>query len=331
MYACESRQMGIKMKIVMLDRNSIGMDIDTSMYADFGEFKEYDTMKPENSRIVIRDADVVIFNKTVMDEEILRDAPLVKLLCVTATGYDNIDLTYARSRQIAACNIRDYSTPAVVQHTFALALHILEKISYYDEYVKSGEYGNQLGFSNFDEKYFELQGKTWGIIGMGNIGRGVAKVAEAFGCHVIYFSPSGSNYECEYERVDFDTLLTQSDVLSLHCPLTERTKNLMNMEAFRKMKQTAVLVNVARGPVVNEEDLYNALADDIIAGAGLDVLSKEPMEKTNPLGRIKDGRKLIITPHMAWASVESRTRCMQEIYRNIEAFIKGEARNRVDL
>lgn len=318
------------MKIVMLDRNSIGMDIDTGMFSDFGDFTEYDTMAPEKYRMAIQDADVVIFNKALMNEETLKDALSVKLLCVTATGYDNIDLNYAKSRGIAACNIRDYSTPAVVQHTFALALHVLEKISYYDEYVKSGEYSNQNGFSNFDEKYFELMGKTWGIIGMGNIGRGVAKVAQAFGCRVIYFSPSGNSYECEYERVDFDTLLAQSDILSLHCPLTDKTRNLMNMDAFKKMKKTAVLVNVARGPVVNDEDLYNALAEDIIAGAGLDVLSKEPMEKTNPLGRIKDGRKLIITPHMAWASVESRTRCLKEVYKNIESFKKGETRNRVD-
>lgn len=319
------------MKIVMLDRNSIGMDIDTSMFGKFGEYEEHETTTLEKSRYFIQDADVVIFNKTRMNEETLKDAKNVKLLCVTATGYDNIDLPYCKTRGIAVANIRDYSTPAVVQHTFALALYVLERLSYYDEYVKSGEYSNQLGFSNFDEKYFELAGKIWGIIGLGNIGRGVAKVAEAFGCKVIYYSASGNHISTEYEAVDFDTLLAQSDIISIHCPLSDRTRNLMNLEAFKKMKKTAVLVNVARGPIVNEEDLYTALAEDMIAGAGLDVLSKEPMEKCNPLGRIKDGRKLIITPHMAWASVEARTRCMEEVYRNIEAFVKGEARNRLDL
>ena len=318
------------MNIVMLDRNSLGMDIDVSKFNKLGEFEEFDTTSKEKSKQLIHNADVVIFNKSKMDEEMLKDAPNVKLLCVTATGVDNIDILYARQRGIAACNVRDYSTPAVAQHTFALALYVLEKIAFYDEYVKSGEYSNQLGFSNFDEKYQELEGKIWGIIGMGNIGKRVAKIAEAFGCHVIFYSASGNNNTNEFERVDFDTLLNKSDVISIHCPLTDRTKNLMNLDAFKKMKNSAILVNVARGPVVNDEDLYTALAEDMIAGAGLDVVSKEPMEKTNPLGRIKDGRKLIITPHMAWASVESRSRCVEEVYRNIEAFQNGEKRNRVD-
>ncbi len=318
------------MKIVMLNRNSIGMDIDVSMFKNFGEFIEYDTMDFEHSKEAIEDADVIIFNKAIMDEKMLCDAKNVKLLCVTATGYDNIDLAYARSRGIAVCNVRDYSTPAVVQHTFALALYVLERISYYDDYVKSGTYSNQLGFSNFDEKYFELKDKTWGIVGLGNIGKGVAKVAKAFGCHVIYYSASGNNCSDLYKRVDFDTLLKESDVISIHCPLTDKTRNLFNLDAFKKMKKTAVVVNVARGPVVNDADLYTALSDNLIAGAGLDVLSKEPMEKTNPLAKMKDGRKLIITPHMAWASVEARTRCMEEIYKNIEAYIRGEERNRLD-
>ena len=319
------------MKVIMLDRNSIGMDVDVSIFSSFGEFSEYDTMDFESCRKAIHDADVVIFNKSIMNEEMLRDAKNIKLLCVTATGYDNIDLTYAKSRGIAVCNVRDYSTPAVVQHTFALALYVLEKISYYDDYVRSGEYSNQLGFSNFDEKYCELANKTWGIVGLGNIGKGVAKVAESFGCRVIYYSASGNNCSDLYERVEFDTLLKESDIISLHCPLTDRTRNLFNLDAFKKMKNSAILVNVARGPVVNDVDLYTALSDNMIAGAGLDVLSKEPMEKTNPLAKLKDGRRLIITPHMAWASVESRTRCMQEVYQNIKSFFKDELRNRVDL
>lgn len=319
------------MKIVMLDRNSIGFDIDVDLFAKLGDFTYHNTADVETSKTLIKDADVVIFNKTKMNEEILAGAPNVKLLCVTATGFDNIDLEYAQKRGIAACNIKDYSTPAVVQHTFALALSVLEKIRYYDDYVKSGAYSEQLGFSHFEKTYFELQGKTWGIIGLGNIGRGVAKVAEAFGCKVIFYSASGSNTTTDYERVDFDTLCAQADILSLHCPLSDKTRGIMNLDAFRKMKETAVLVNVARGPVVNEEDLYIALTEGLIAGAGLDVLSKEPMDKNNPLGKIKDSEKLIITPHMAWASVEARTRCMEEVYRNIEAFTAGEMRNRLDV
>ena len=319
------------MKIVMLDRNSIGFDIDVDLFAKLGDFTYHNTADVETSKTLIKDADVVIFNKTKMNEEILAGAPNVKLLCVTATGFDNIDLEYAQKRGIAACTIKDYSTPAVVQHTFALALSVLEKIRYYDDYVKSGAYSEQMGFSHFEKTYFELQGKTWGIIGLGNIGRGVAKVAEAFGCKVIFYSASGSNTTTDYERVDFDTLCAQADILSLHCPLSDKTRGIMNLDAFRKMKESAVLVNVARGPVVNEEDLYIALTEGLIAGAGLDVLSKEPMDKNNPLGKIKDSEKLIITPHMAWASVEARTRCMEEVYRNIEAFTAGEMRNRLDV
>lgn len=318
------------MKIVMLDRNSIGYDIDTSIFRKLGDFEEHDTMPLEQCIPLIADADIIIFNKAKMDEYSLKDAKNVKLLCVTATGYDNIDIPYARKRGIAVCNIKGYSTPAVVQHTFAMALYIIEKISFYDDYVKSGKYSNQLGFSNFSEHYFELEGKTWGIVGMGNIGRGVAKAAEAFGCKVIFYSASGTKYDSPYEQVDFDTLLRESDVLSLHCPLTDKTRDLIDLDALKKMKKTAVLVNVARGPVVNEEALYTALTQDMIGGAGLDVLTKEPMVKDNPLSKIQDSRKLIITPHMAWASVEARTRCMQEVYANMESFLKGEKRNRID-
>ena len=317
------------MKIVMLDRNSIGMDIDVSVFSKFGNFEAYDVADREITKARIKDAEVIIFNKIVMDEDLLKDAKQVKLLCVTATGVDNIDIPYAKNRGITACNVRDYSTPAVAQHTFALALYVLEKLCYYDEYVKSGAYSNQLGFSNFDERYQELDGKTWGIIGMGNIGRAVAKIAQAFGCHVIFYSASGNNQSTEYERVDFDILLQESDLLSIHCPLTDRTRNLIDKNALKKMKKSAILINVARGPVVNDADLYEALEKGYIAGAGLDVLGKEPMEKDNPLGMIKDSRKLLITPHMAWASVEARTRCIKEVYKNIEAFIAGENRNQV--
>jgi len=318
-------------KIVMLDRNSIGFDINVELFAKLGDFEYHNTADTETSKKLIKDADVVIFNKTKMNEEILADASNVKLLCVTATGFDNIDLEYAKKRGIAACNIKDYSTPAVVQHTFALALSVLEKIRYYDDYVKSGAYSEQMGFSHFEKTYFELQGKTWGIIGLGNIGRGVAKVAEAFGCRVIFYSASGNNTTNDYERVDFDTLCKDSDILSLHCPLSDKTRGIMNLDAFRRMKESAILVNVARGPVVNEEDLYTALMEGMIAGAALDVLSKEPMDKNNPLGKIMDSEKLLITPHMAWASVEARTRCMEEVYKNIQAFFAGEMRNRLDV
>ena len=317
------------MKIVELDRETLGYDIDTSVLKTIGSFEEHEAADLETTREYIKDADVIIFNKTKMNEELLKDAPNVKLLAITATGFDNIDLEYCKSRGIAAANVKAYSTPAVAQHTFAMALFVLEKISYYDEYVKSGRYSSQSGFCNFDEKYNELSGKTWGIIGMGNIGRSVARIAEAFGCKVIFYSASGNSTCTDYERVELETLLKESDVLSVHCPLSDRTRNLINRDTLKLMKRNAILINVARGPVVNDADLAEALNNGTIAGAGLDVLGVEPMEKDNPLGLIKDSRKLLITPHMAWASVESRQRCFDEVFENIRAFMEGRERNRL--
>ncbi len=315
------------MKIVMLDRNTLGMDIDVSIFEKLGDFQAYDVLPREEAKEKVVDAEVIIFNKTIMDEAFLKDARNVKLLCVTATGTDNIDLAYTTSRGILLSNIRGYSTPAVVQHTFALTLYVLEKLAYYDEYVKSGAYSNQLGFSNFDQCYTELEGKTWGIVGMGNIGQGVARVAQAFGANVIFYSASGSNTSAEFKRVEWEEFLRTSDFISIHCPLTDRTRQLFNREAFVQMKQSAILINVARGGVVNDADLYEALEQGQIAGAGLDVIGVEPMAKDNPLGNIKDSCKLIITPHMAWASVEARTRCVEEVYHNIESYQAGTGRN----
>ena len=317
------------MKIVELDRETLGYDIDTSVLKTIGDFEEHEAADLETTREYIKDADVIIFNKTRMNEELLKDAPNVKMLAITATGFDNIDLEYCKSRGIAAANVKAYSTPAVAQHTFAMALFVLEKISYYDEYVKSGRYSSQSGFCNFDEKYNELSGKTWGIIGMGNIGRSVARIAEAFGCKVIFYSASGNSTCTDYERVELETLLKESDVLSIHCPLSDRTRNLINRDTLKLMKRNAILINVARDPVVNDADLAEALNNGTIAGAGLDVLGVEPMEKDNPLGLIKDSRKLLITPHMAWASVESRQRCFDEVFENIRAFMEGRERNRL--
>lgn len=315
------------MKIAILERNSVGTDIDVSCFEDFGEVTCFANTVEKNVADHIKDADIVIANKAPMNETTLKNCSNVKLICEFATGYDNIDLEYCRSRNIKVANVVDYSTAAVAQHTFALTLFVLEKLSYYDNYVKSGIYENQERFSNFDEAYKELDGKIWGIIGMGNIGRRVAKIAEAFGCKVIFYSASGNSTCTDYERVDFDTLCRESDILSVHCPLSDKTRNLINLEAFKKMKQTAILINVARGPVVNDEDLYMALTENMIGAAGLDVLGKEPLAKDNPLGKIKDSKRLIITPHMAWASTEARERVVNEVYKNIQAFIDGRDRN----
>lgn len=326
------------MKIVVLDRKSLGLDVSVEPLNQYGEVTVYMTTQNEEVPERVKDADVIVVNKNQMNAAALEEAKNVKLICETATGFDNIDLNYCRERGITACNVVNYSTSSVVQHTFASALYVLEKLNYYDAYVKDGSYQAQPSFTHFEETFYELEGKTWGIIGMGNIGKKVAAVAKAFGCRVISYSarPAAAGADSTvkaaesndlYERVDFDTLLKESDILSLHCPLTDTTRGIINKEAFGKMKKSAVLVNMARGPVVNEADLVEALENEVIRGAALDVMSKEPILPENPLNRIKDSRKLLVTPHMAWASVEARTRMVMETCKNIEAFAKGEPRN----
>lgn len=319
------------MKLVVLERNSVGTDIDVSGFEKFGQVTYYANTLADNTVERVKDADIIIANKVPLNESTLKDAPNVKLICLFATGFDNVDVEYCKNRGIKVANVTNYCTPAVAQHTLLLAMALSEKLAFYDDYVKSGTYSAQERFSNFDKPFGELEGKTWGIVGMGSIGHKVAALAEAFGCQVIFYSASGRSTCTEYERVEFDDLLGRSDILSLHCPLSDRTRNLIDKEAFRKMKKSAILVNVARGPVVNGQDLYDALMAGEIAAAGLDVLEKEPMEKDNPLGKIKDSTKLIITPHMSWASTEARARLVGEVVKNIQAFTDGQDRNVVNV
>lgn len=305
-------------KIVMLERDNIGEDVDISYFENLGDLTVYGTTAYEEVTERIGDADVLVINKIPMNETTLKDAPNVKLICVTATGTDNVDMEYCASRGIAVKNVRSYSTESVVQHTFAMYFYISEKLRFYDEYVKNGEYIKCPRFTFFGEPFHELSGKTWGIAGLGEIGERVAQIAKAFGCKVIYYSTSGNNRNDSYERVDFDTLLATSDVISIHAPLNAQTKHLFTYEAFSKMKSSAYLINVGRGSIVKEGDLCRALRENLIAGAALDVLEKEPMSADNPLFDIKDSRKLLITPHIAWATTEARSRLMEQVYKNID-------------
>lgn len=318
------------MKIVVLERNSVGPDISVDCFGDFGELVTYPNTLDHQVSERVKDADIIIANKALLNEASLKDAANLKMVCEFATGYDNVDLAYCKSRGIRVTNAVDYCTDAVAQHTFAMLFYLLEHLRHYDDYVKKGEYGAQDRFSNFDLPFVELAGKTWGIVGMGNIGRRTASIAKAFGCHVIFHSVSGKSSCTEYEQVTFDELLAKSDFLSLHCPLSDLTRDLIDKEALRKMKKTAILLNVARGPVVNNSDLYWALQNGEIAAAGLDVLEKEPITSDNLLGRIQDSNKLLITPHMAWATIEARTRIVTEVYENIQAFLDGKDRNVVN-
>ena len=301
------------MKIVFLDAKSIGEDINLSGFDALGEVVKYDFTTDEEVPKRVADADIIIVNKVNINEKTIGGAEHVKMVCVTATGTNNLDKEYLESRKIIWHNVAGYSTESVTQHTFAMAFYLLEKLRYYDDYVKDEKYIDDTVFTHFANRFFELSGKTWGIIGLGNIGRRVAGIAKSFGCRVIYYSTSGKNHNKEYEEVDFDTLLAESDILSVHAPLDENTQNLMDKDAFEKMKNTAIFLNLGRGPIVVEADLADALEQGRIAAAGLDVLCIEPMSPDNPLRRIKDSDKLLITPHIGWASVEARTRLMQTI------------------
>lgn len=308
------------MKIVFLDAKTIGEDIDLSGFDKLGEVVKYGFSTAQEARERTKDADVIILNKVEINEASIGEAKNLKLVCVTATGTNNLDKEYLAKRGIEWRNVAGYSTETVAQHTFALLFYLLEKLPYYDKYVKTERYIGDTTFTHFANVFHELSGKTWGIIGLGNIGRRVADIAKLFGCRVIYYSTSGRNNQEGYERVDFDTLLKESDVVSLHAPLDENTKDLMNAEAFAKMKSTAIFLNLGRGPIVVEKDLADALKHNVIAAAGLDVLCVEPMSKDNPLREIKDSERLIITPHIAWASIEARTRLMEIILGQIKEY-----------
>lgn len=310
------------MKIVFLDTKTIGDDINLSQYNTLGKVVKYDFSKPEDIPERVADADVIVLNKAPICEATIGAAQNLKLVCVTATGTNNLDKEFLAKRNIAWRNVAGYSTESVAQHTFAMLFFLLEKLSYYDAYVKEERYVNDTIFTHFAEHFHEINGKTWGIIGLGNIGRRVADIAKMFGANVIYYSTSGKNQQEGYNRVDFDTLLSTSDIVSVHAPLTEATENLMNKEAFSKMKSSAIFLNLGRGAVVVEEDLAEMLNAGKIAAAGLDVLRTEPMSPDNPLLSIKDSKRLLITPHIGWASVEARTKLMDLVYENIRKFFE---------
>ena len=308
------------MNIVFLDAKTIGEDIDLSGYDKLGTVIKYGFSTTEEARERTKDADVVIVNKVQINETSIGEAEHLKLVCVTATGTNNLDKAYLDAHGIAWRNVAGYSTETVAQHTFAMLLFLLEKLRYYDDYVKEERYVNDVSFTHFAEHFTEIHGKTWGIIGLGAIGRRVAEIARAFGAKVIYYSASGAPAQEGYEQVDFETLLTQSDIISVHAPLNEHTEGLINSKAFEKMKSSCIFLNLGRGPIVDEQALYNALVRNQIAAAGLDVLCKEPMSADNPLLKIKASKRLLITPHIAWASVEARTHLMEIIHGQVKDF-----------
>ena len=315
------------MKISILERDSLGLDVDMSEIEKLGEVSVYGATTVENAGEHIGDADIIIANKLPLNENTLKDAVNLKFVAQTATGTNNVDFHYTNANGISVANVPSYSTDSVAQHTFAMLFYLVEKLRYFDDYVKNGTYSKSNCFSCVDMIYPEIAGKTWGIIGMGAIGRKVAQIATAFGCRVICYSASGKTYETPYEQVSFDALLSEADILTVHAPLNEYTRGMMNYEAFSKMKRSAYFINVGRGPIVVEEDLVKTLEEGLIRAAGLDVLCVEPLPITSPLLKIQDSQKLLITPHTAWATSEARQRCVDEVTENIKAFLRGDARN----
>jgi glycerate dehydrogenase len=293
----------------------------------FGELIFYDTTSKEETALHVGNSDVIILNKVKIDANTIDNAANLKLICVFATGYDNIDLESARKKGVAVCNVPGYSTDSVVLFTVATALSLIAHLSEYNDYVRSGKYSKSSSANKITPVVHEISGKTWGIVGGGNIGKAVARVAEALGAKVIVNKRTPSP---EFECVSIDELCKRSDIISLHCPLNDGTRELINAEKIALMKSGVVLVNEARGAVVSERDVTDAIKSGKIAAFGCDVYSEEPFSINHPYNEIKDRSNVILTPHSAWGAYEARERCVNIIAENIEAFISGKRNNRVD-
>jgi len=314
------------MKGVMLDAKSIDNgDMDFSgLESVIPHWQYHDNTHVDDVVERIKDADIVIANKVKLLNSSMAQANQLKLICVAATGTNNVDLDAAAKAGITVANVTNYATPSVVQHVFCLLLALVRKLNQYQSAVKEGRWQQSEFFCLLDFPIMELAGKTMGIIGYGVLGKAVATAAEAFGMRVLVADRKGA--APRKDRVSFEQLMTQSDVVSLHCPLTPETSNLIDEQSLALMKRSAILINTARGGIVNELALVNALKQGKLGGAGFDVLSEEPPVHGNPLLGIQLPN-LIVTPHIAWASTQSRQRVIDEVVKNIAAFLQGNARN----
>ncbi len=317
-----------KLNIVMLDTSTLGGDIKFSMFDRFGTVYEYEKTDEESVAERICEADVIIVNKIRLNETNLCNAKRLKLICVTATGYDNIDVKYCRRQGIAVCNVKGYSTESVAQVTLSMALSLVNNLSYFDRYVKDGRYTNSGTQNKVEPVFHEMNTMTWGVIGLGSIGKRVAELAESFGCRVLAYKRTD---DPQYNCVPIDKLCAESDIISIHLPLNEGTREIINKERISKMKKNAIVINAARGAVVDERALTEAIRCGKLGGLGIDVYSYEPMSEDSPYCGITACDNVIFTPHMAWGAYEARVRCMEEIAENIDAFYKGIKRNRVEI
>jgi glycerate dehydrogenase len=309
------------LKVVFLDAITLGSDISLDKFREFGEVVIYQKTSPNQTLERVKDANIVVTNKVVIDKNIMLSCSNLELVCIAATGMNNVDLDAAKEQNITVKNVAGYSTPSVTQHTFAMLFYLLEKLKYYDNTTKNGAWSKSGIFTDISHPYSEITGKNWGIIGLGTIGKEVAKVASSFGCNISYYSTSGKNSNANYKECSLDELLKSSDIISIHAPLNEQTNNLLDSSKLALLKDGAILLNLGRGGIVNEKDLAKALDNQDIYAA-LDVTSKEPIELENPLLHIKNRDRLLITPHIAWASKESRERLVEGIFSNIKDYLK---------
>ena len=312
-------------EIVFLDVATIGTVVNLKQLNKLGKIDFFDDTLPEQVIERAVGKDILITNKVEITAEIIDQLPDLRLICVAATGINNIDIAYAEKKEIQVKNVVNYSSDSVAQLTFTMLLHLVNKPGYYDNYVKSGAYAKSNSFTHHGEPFWELRGKRMGIIGLGTIGRQVARIAESFGMEVVFYSTTGRNNNINYKRFELDDLLKNSDVISIHAPMNDRTRGLISYDKMKLMRPCAILLNLGRGGIVIEKDLARALNDNLIGGAGIDVMVNEPIEADNPLLKLYDKSKLIITPHMAWASKEARELLVQKIGQNIEIYQKGRS------
>ncbi len=307
------------MKIVILDRKTLGNDVNVDIFNKFGEVEVFDITKENETKDRVKDADIVITNKVMISKEVMENSNL-KLICISATGKNNVDLEYAQEKGIEVKNVAGYSSSSVSQVAFSMIFHFVSKLNYYKNYVDQGNWQKSEIFTHIDKPFFELDNKRVGVIGLGDIGSSFAKRAQAFDCEVVYYSTSGRNNNSEFKRVELDELLSTCDIISIHCPLNEQTKDLLNYENMKNMKDGAILLNLGRGGIINEDDL-SKLIDEKEIYCGIDVVNVEPIEQSNPLLKVQNKDRLLLTPHIGWASVEARTRLISMVAHNIEEFL----------
>ena len=312
------------LKIVFLDAQTLGSDISLAPVASLGDFVSYPSTKPEEVFDRIAGFDVVITNKVWMGKEQIDASPALKLICVAATGTNNVDTAYAASKGIPVRNAVDYSTESVTQVTWMHILGLVGKARRFDDYVKDGSYGASACFTNASLPFFELRGRTLGIVGLGNIGTRVAAVAEAFGMQVLYYPTSGKPHSDRYEaETDLDRFMSRCDIVSVHCPLNERTDGLIGYGHLKRMNPASFIVNMGRGGIIVEADLARALDEGLIAGAAADVFTKEPLPSDHPYLRMQHPERLLLTPHIGWASREARICLVEKIAANIQNTFKN--------